>query len=214
MNPLPRLALAEFTPAEVETITRLTPAAQRDWRHRGFLPSVEGHARFDVLDITTLYSMKALADRGIGPQRSSEIRVFLGQSLAWHVLGQDDAYEGCLQQPVPTWARSLELAECNEGVPGRYLVAPQIDWPRRRIFGRLRDAGRILPGEFLPQHLLIWWAIGDPVFEASYDKARAKFELDDPRLHEPAIVFDLFAAGYEIVRRAGRPFVIEDAEQQ
>ncbi|MBN9018461.1 MAG: hypothetical protein J0H11_13665 [Rhizobiales bacterium] len=65
------LVLNEFTPAETEALTSLTPEMQREWRKRGYIRKFEKHARFDPLDVIEIAVLKMFADRGIGPHRAT-----------------------------------------------------------------------------------------------------------------------------------------------
>lgn len=63
-----------FTPREVERMTGLSTAMQRDWRKRGFLSSLQGkHARFTADEVAALFIMKLLADGGLGPAVSHRL---------------------------------------------------------------------------------------------------------------------------------------------
>lgn len=214
--------LAEFTPSEVEAITGLSTGAQRDWRHRGLIESVEGHARFDILDLAGIYAQKALADRGIGPQRSADVKSILSEVIAWHALIYEKAYDG-------NWCDALELTSApatqvkDEQVEGLLKLArskfPRLDLPknfkteilRQKFFKSIRERVQFIP-RVVPGPILIWWSVGEPVFQFSYDHARGELAPDDPKLHGPAIVFDLASAGRELVHRARRPFVLVTIE--
>ena len=215
--------LHEYTPAEMEGMTGLTTGMQRDWRHRKYISSAEGHARFDILDLAGVFAMKTLADRGIGPQRSFEVQRILSEVIAWHALGFERAYEGDFDSafeitsgPAPKSDPNAlkvvaEIAKRNPalGLPQDEksdIEQKKADLLRTRLFSSLGKRVSLYP-KVRPGHIFIWWPVGEPVWVLSYDDARAQLQPDDPRLHGPAIVFDLAAAGRELLRRAGGPVV-------
>lgn len=87
--------LTLFTPAEAERVTTLSTVNQRDWRRRGYLLSTtSGHARFDAFALAETWSLKLLADRGVGPQEAQSVARLLGASIVRQALLWVDAYEG------------------------------------------------------------------------------------------------------------------------
>ncbi|WP_238121745.1 MULTISPECIES: hypothetical protein [unclassified Xanthobacter] len=83
-----------FRPAEAEAVTGLSTAMQRDYRHRGFLPSFTGHARFNVFDLAEMYALKQLSDHGFGPDTFGSSAKIVARGLVYHALKFADAYEG------------------------------------------------------------------------------------------------------------------------
>lgn len=115
--------LAHFAPSEAEKITGLSTAMQRDWRHRGFLPKNEGHARFDLFTLATMMALKLFADRGIGPQVAQNFTEISSRAIAWFALEFEDAYEGKLSDSLDATRRGLWNAlGLPRIVPSRFLV--------------------------------------------------------------------------------------------
>lgn len=83
-----------FRAGEAEAITGLSAAMQRDYRHRGFLPKFEGHARFNIFDMAEMYMLKLLSDRGFWPDIWAPVAKIAARGIAFHVLRLADAYEG------------------------------------------------------------------------------------------------------------------------
>jgi hypothetical protein len=94
--------LTSFTPAEAARITGVSTDSQRDWRRRGFLPQVEGHARFDAFSLVELWAMKMLSDRGIGPALTAKVLRRITIGIVASALTAIDSYEG-LHESALDW---------------------------------------------------------------------------------------------------------------
>lgn len=205
-----------FTPGEAEAITGVSTALQRDWRRREFLPKGDGHARFDLFTLAELLAMKALADRGVGPQITREIAPLCAAGIAWEALGGKDAYEGDHQRTFD-W-QPEQFRPKREGDPELHAMLSKIvpdlppltewdagwsekaDWLRQQIM-------RLKGYRFTPASKFIWWADGSETWHNSLDEAFAGLSHLDPKLSGPVIVLDLAALGWVLSERAGRPFV-------
>jgi hypothetical protein len=180
--------LTLFTPGEAEKITGLSTAMQRDWRHRGFLPKNEGHARFDAFGLAAMLVLKIFSDRGIGPQFAEKITEITARSIVWHALSPPDMFEGDLDWEQPE----------NSGRP-EYLL---LDGHRRGLWYSL-DFPPLIPPRFL-----VVFADGSEWWDSSIDAA-----LQNPRnatpekLAGPIIVLDQEALGDLLADRVGRPLV-------
>jgi hypothetical protein len=86
--------LSTFTAGEAEAITGVTTQVQRDWRRRGYLPATDGHARHDVFALAELLALKALGDRGIGPQEAKKSAPLIAAGIAAHAIGDPRAIAG------------------------------------------------------------------------------------------------------------------------
>ena len=89
---VPHLTL--FRAGEAEAITGLSAAMQRDYRHRGFLPKFEGHARFNIFDMAEMFMLKRLSDAGLWPDVFAPIAKIAASGLAFYALKFRDAYGG------------------------------------------------------------------------------------------------------------------------
>lgn len=83
-----------FRAGEAEAITGLSAAMQRDYRHRGFLPKFEGHARFNIFDLAEMFMLKRLSDAGFWPDVFAPVAKIAAAGLAFYALKIADAYEG------------------------------------------------------------------------------------------------------------------------
>ena len=79
----PKLYRPLFTPGELEAITGISAATQRDWRRRGFLAKAEDgkHQRYELFSIAYLAALRHLIDAGLPV---AEAR--LGASAAMNVV--------------------------------------------------------------------------------------------------------------------------------
>jgi len=123
--------LTHFTPSEAAQITGLSAAMQRDWRHRGFLPKNDGHARFDLFTLAVMMVLKLFADRNIGPQAVKTIAEITARAIAWHALEFVDSFEGDIPHSPDSARRALwNSLGFPRLIPTRYLVvfADESEW--------------------------------------------------------------------------------------
>ncbi|MGH6978208.1 MAG: hypothetical protein ACRED4_02780 [Brevundimonas sp.] len=212
--------LSTFTPSEAEAITGLSTTMQRDWRRREFLPRGDGHARFDAFALAQMMVMKALADRGIGPQQTVKIAEWAAGGLCWEAMGWKDAFEGDFEQTYdwlpedqrPSREPSADvlkvLSHLNDearaeadlhGMDGSWGAKSQ--FLRKQVL-RLKGIPRVIPARFL-----VWWANGDHCFTVDLGRAFDSVSSGDERVAGPAIVLDLNALASNLIDRTGRPLV-------
>lgn len=229
------LTLTSFTPGEAERTTGLSTNMQRDWRFRGFLPKSDGHARFDLFDLSGMLAMKMLSDRGIGPQISRELFPWLSAGIAYSVLKNHEAYEGDHLRGLPPTFPGEDENEIIEGLRASLLAgAPDMtesdfrgfveglertsrrNWSRvprgwtRRCEGFAREVMRAKGFSFAVAPYFLWWADDTHVFTDDIKAAIENAWSTDPRLAGPIVVLDLHALAGLILHRAGRPFVHVD----
>lgn len=141
----------------------------------------------DPLVLYTPAEVEALTGLAIAKQRAWRLRGFLkstpGQHARFDLMDVADIYG------------MKGLADLGIGPQRSSKIMEPMG---TRIW--LHATGICLRGR-LPPALLIWWPVGAPEFSDSYGLARAKLRPSDPRLHGPAIVFDLSAAGRAIAQR-------------
>jgi hypothetical protein len=216
-------ALSEYTPAEIERMTGVSTASQRDWRRHGYLPRQETHARFNVLTAAELYVMKMFADQGKGPAVSSAYAVRIALSmvktaLIWRagVWGESDPVAAF--DAIPSSARVRTRTEAyylNHNIQPRGDDEPtpdeKIEWIVDSLFRQLGVA------EYIPHsRQAIWWPNGE-VEIASYSdehfSVRNEGVLDriDPKFDGPASVLHLEACAANLARRSRLPFLTVDA---
>lgn len=173
--------LARFTPAEAERITGVNTALQRDWRRRGFMPSNEGHARFDVFALAKMLFLQSMAVRGIGPVESSRYADWAMNAIASAALFVPSA--------------------CNVGeYPGsRDLLA-------RSIVEKCSPLGPHL-SRVQSAPVLVIFANGQERYDLSADRAIEWAARTDRAalLCGPVIALDLDVMGEVLADRAGRP---------
>ncbi len=210
--------LAQFTPAEAERVTGATTTMQRDWRRRGFLPSGDGHARFDLFSLGRLFVMKALADRGIGPSLTGLEAEWCALAVARDALRWRDGWDGDHESTL-TWLpdfaspppldpamvdlmTKINAEDPTIAVPetGSYWGA-QAEYLTRHLWRRLS-----LP-RVMPAPLFVWLADGSHIFTDSFDEWRSTTLTSDACLAGPLIAMDLTAMASVLQDRAGRPFV-------
>ena len=127
--------LALFSPGEAEKITGLSTTMQRDWRHRGFLPKNDGHARFDLFTLAMMMVLKLFADRNFGPQAVKTIADITARAIAWHALEFVDSFEG----DIPDYPDSARRALWNS------LGFPRLVPPASSSSSPTNPSGGIIP---------------------------------------------------------------------
>jgi hypothetical protein len=220
------LTLTTCTPGEAERIIDVSTAQQRDWRRRGFLPHRDGHARFDIFDLAEMWTIKLLADRGIGPQLAMDVAALCAVGMAWHALAYGDAYDGdhnrvfewqpemfaALQEARAEVARMRAELRAGNEAPEENLPAThpfkgarawgtQADWLRKQVFLQ-RKLPRVIPARFF-----IWWPDGTHLWAASVDDSVRDGLSDDPRFVGAVVFLDLLALGGTLLDRFGKPLV-------
>jgi hypothetical protein len=177
--------LTKFTPGEAEQITGLTTMMQRDWRRRRLLPSRDGHARFDVFEISKMMFLKAMADRGIGPQRASQLAELAVGGIAFGALLPEAAYDEGDPVPSDEEQRTRAASVIRQTTPHKVLK-------------------RVMPARYL-----IIWADGTERWNENVQSAieslndRQKWE----KMSGPIVVIDQWMLGLLLLRNAGRPLV-------
>lgn len=208
-----QITLALFSPAEAEKVTGVGTALQRDWRRRGYLPAGDGHARFDIFDLSRMYVMKLLSDRGIGPALSHTAADWCAAVVTAGALSHIDAWEGEPEKAL-TWHSAFAspppvnpilakvLGEAGETIP-EYGSLWEKQFPY--LIGQVwQQAGR---PRVMPASVFIWWADGSHHFDLSFDNAIGNVSHLDPKVCGPIVIIDLNGLGFQIVSRSPRPFV-------
>lgn len=175
--------LARFTPAEAERITGVNVTLQRDWRRRGFLPSNEGHARFDVFGLAKLRFLSVMADRGIGPASTEDYADITMNAIVREALSGENAAEGDTHHGGPALLAMSVISKCSPlgGTMGRVVTAP--------IFVLFADGSE-------------WWDVSP---DAAFNR---KIEAEEwAALDGPVIMLDTRVLGVGIAARAGRSLV-------
>ncbi|MEO3428922.1 hypothetical protein AAFN88_08715 [Pelagibius sp. CAU 1746] len=190
-----------FTPGEAEGITGVSTALQRDWRRRGFLPSNDGHARFDVFALAEMWALRLLAERGIGPQQSRKAAAWLAAGIVHEALQHRQAYEGDFEAAALRGAHPDDNVQDRLDVLARWIVQER---------SRPRGAGQVLPARFF-----VWTGDGKRRWVDSVD---AWFDDIDGGRRKGAgavIVMDQRALGRRLLDLARRPFVhVEEGEAE
>lgn len=114
----------EFSPSEVEAITGVSTALQRDWRRRGILPQkTDGKwSRFGLDHLIEIMVLKTFSDAGFSVKDVAEISKMAILPTLYFIS----------EDPNSTfWDTELELTAADKeqpfgGVQGRYLVMAHI----------------------------------------------------------------------------------------
>lgn len=215
-----KFELAQFTPAEAEQMTSATPAMQRDWRHRGFLPRYEKHARFTIFDLVQLYVMKAYANHGRGPSQSAEhapkvVASVIRSGLMYEDRSWGDAPYSDVFSSIPRYSRrphpheifDRDLVEKGMRAPDWLSQQSLSDHEVREWFALelLSSAGC----EFKQYGSnAIWWP--NHQWEiADYDGIMNSnaYDRTDPKFDGAALVIDLDQVARILAARAPRPWI-------
>jgi hypothetical protein len=84
----------QFSSAEVEHITGVTQATQRDWRRRGFLSSIAGggRAKYDLDDLIEIATLAALTQAGLPVSQAAQLAGLAILPVISNFLRWDDVY--------------------------------------------------------------------------------------------------------------------------
>lgn len=197
-----------FSASEVEKLTGLTTATQRDWRRRGYLPELDGgHARYDIFDICEIAFMQKMTERGIGPQHTHPIRSWSGRRIAGNIGLHQNNYEVVSTLNVKN---IMKYGKTN-GIEAlaNILKTGTVDivrtYPKRRnpIPNEASNAHNVISG-----NTFIWWADKTERWDKSYENALKELDLppNDPKLNGPVILLDLLSVAFDLLHRSSRPF--------
>lgn len=211
------LTLAEYTPAEVEAMTSLSTAMQRDWRHRGFGPKYDRHARFNIFNVAEFYFMKTLSDQGKGPTLSAPYAARAAAKIVLTgLIWRDEAWSGegavDIFDRIPEGSRCLSREErAWLEIGDRKAVLKEAPQKREWLTEQLYTALALQNDGW--GHQAIFWPTGE--FELSAFESRrftglggdAKFGKVDAKFDGPALILDIEAAAEILVDRSPRPWV-------
>lgn len=83
-----------WSAGEVERITGMTQAQQRNLRRHGYIPKIEGHARFNIFDLTRLHVYQAFHEARIGPGDIQDVVGWISGALSIQILSNGKAIAG------------------------------------------------------------------------------------------------------------------------
>lgn len=110
-----RVALGQFSPREVASMTGLSTELQRVWRRRGHLPARSGsHARFDARDVAAIAVRHDLTRMGFAPPDTVEIgRLSASIVLYFALLSSDGAayFQGSFKRIAEITQRLVDDSE-------------------------------------------------------------------------------------------------------
>lgn len=208
--------LTEYTPAEIERMTGVPTASQRDWRRHGYLPKHEAHARFTVFSAAEIYVMKMFADQGKGPSVSSPYASRIALSMVkTGLIWRNDVWATdpvALFDRVPELGRSRTrsehvLFECGEANGPEDSFDQKREWIVDQLLGAM---GAL---EHIPHsRQAIWWPNGEieiAFYNDEHFHVPDKGPLDriDPKFDGPASVLHLEACAANLARRSRLPFL-------
>ena len=220
----PIFTLAAFTPAEAATITGVSTALQLDWRRHGYLPSNDGHARYDAFDLARMLVMKLLADKGVGPKHTAdnEDGTTIGDLADWCAAGVvlramkwveawSGDYDGgievskVLPEGSETCVFTMLSSNPDEAKKVIWAAVDASDWSARadylmvQLFRSL-DRPLVSPADYF-----IWWADGEHCFHDSVDTAIGELSTGDPKTSGPIVVLSFISLADQLQERAARP---------
>ena len=186
------IELVKFTPKQVEEITGLSTIRQRDLRRHGYLPSNQGHARFDVVELTEIYVLQLMLERNIGPKKAKEISEICALGVTWAIFGSDNAYGKDYDLISGIHALNEMVAkEIEDDKPGFF---------RSHIF-RPSRIKKLVPDEFF-----IWWANEQYSWYTSLERAFEDVDEHDSKRTGPIIILSLSSLASDLKRKAGSVF--------
>jgi hypothetical protein len=107
---------ATFGAGELERISGLSGAMQRDLRRRGLIGGTEGggRARFDIVELATIWMMTGLASQGAGPKASRSLAELLGRLTVDRLLRVPGAIGG---EPLTSRSQVPDAYQLPEYMP-------------------------------------------------------------------------------------------------
>lgn len=228
--------LTEYTPAEVEAMSGLSVAMQRDWRHRGFGPQFEKHARFDIVQVAELLFMKVCSDQGKGPALSHvharAVALTLIKNALTYASGSWISDPVSVFDSIPQGSRSLtdneqaHFFDLHDPMMERWRTPERIAYLNQLIdegeteqyvkkpwlVDRLFDAIGCTQSVSLASNV-IWWPngqlqLGDyKEIIISKDAEPDENGYLDPKFDGPAFVWSIDHVAERLTHQAPRPFV-------
>ena len=83
-----------FNASETERVTGVSKVNQRNWRHKGLLGKIEGHARHDIFSLAEIYVYQTLSDRGIPAKDAVRYIGTVAEIVAFKALEKPRSYHG------------------------------------------------------------------------------------------------------------------------
>lgn len=213
--------LTLFGVSEVERITGVKGQTIRDYRRRGYLPTSEGHShpKYNCIEMTRLWVMKMLADRGVGPQYTGSIAQQCAIVGCWFALRNPYAYAGgpsYLVQALPDIQEEFSDAEITEKTQW-FEPAYDGDTVEKYLSGLAHTpfggrtkwlANEIIVGrqEDAPSRFVAWWPDNSWCPADSLDNLHVRIDANSEKL---GFLFslDLESLGSWLVQRADVPLV-------
>lgn len=178
-------------------MTGMTAAVQREHRRRNFLPSVQGHAKYEADMLSFMALMTALGKNGIGPTAAAEIAGMFDHFVMSQALLTPEAIEA-------DWDALASLCE-NMNVPKIFENAVETAMG----IGPHALRQRFVQGAIVRDNLPIGFKDYIVVFsDGSHDYGDSIDEIldkrDDPG-PDTALVINVAALARKIVTNAPRP---------
>lgn len=89
-----KISFETFTATETEMVTGVNKSRQRDWRRRGLLGEISGHARYDLFSLSEIMAYDLVIQKGISASELTPSIGSIGQTIAYKVLEYTHAYNG------------------------------------------------------------------------------------------------------------------------
>lgn len=215
-----------FSPREAERITGISVDQQRDYRRHGYLPKVDGHARFDAYDLAKLYFVKAMADRGVGPRTSFKNAEVCATGIVHFALRYRGAFTNTLTsivdagivRPVvigPELREIFRLSIIEHGENADELTKLMTDeyFTESRVKDFLQNYITSLHRESeVPAEYFILWADGSEYWCNDLTAAFDDVAEQDHRRSGPVTVVSLRSMGFQLVKRCDAPLFFVKAD--
>jgi hypothetical protein len=177
------IILTTVTSAEAERITGFSQVRQRDLRRHGYLPPVEGHARFDVFGIGYMMALRQCMDAGVMLHSAVPAAQAAAEQVGWRA------------------ARWVESWTGIEGIHGETWL------DRRRILeGHLEEYMRVARGRAvpLPRKYLLFLKNGAVLTDNLHEVFEGR-SASDPAITGLLHLFDLVALATVVAEGIGKP---------
>jgi hypothetical protein len=183
-----------FSANEAADITGHSTDSQRNNRRYGYLPKIEGHARYDLFDLFRLAFIADAAKFKIGPQQSHEAAEWVAHHALFFALHVRDAIDADWQflkeaSYWPGYREAFPDFDAEKELPG---------YAARQVFTGLFKRPMIQGTRYG-----VFWPGGSEYFCDSLDQAFDSLDVEDPRFGSPALIIDHRLLAARILAKIG-----------
>ena len=194
--------LEYFTPSEAGEITGVNATAQRNWRNRGYLPETQGHARYNLFDLSEIMFMSEMGKRGIGPAQTKRLARISGLQIARCSAAQAVGLPDYSKLQSIEEGASLTLLRARTAKQSLMRLRSALD--EDSSSNNIPDFTRIETG-----NTFIWFANDTECWDTNYESAIERMNLDElsPELSGPIIILELANVAARMAAAAPRPML-------